>query len=228
MRVRNLWGWGFLDRFPDDNARRALAARVCAVLGEGAAGLRPVPTADTLALPSPRVAPPAALARFTTADPAVRAAHSYGKAYRDQVRAFRGDFAGAPDFVALPEGEADVEALLDWATGARVAVVPFGGGTSVVGGVEPIPGAGHTGAVSLDLARLDRVLEVDPISRAARIQAGATGPRLEEQLSAAALTLRHYPQSFELSTLGGWIATRAGGHYATLYTHIDDLVESTR
>ena len=72
------------------------------------------------------------------------------------------------------------------------------------------------------------MLEVDPVSRAARIEAGATGPRLEEQLKEHGLTLRHYPQSFEYATLGGWIATRAGGHFATVYTHIDDFVESVR
>ena len=82
--------------------------------------------------------------------------------------------------------------------------------------------------VTLDLTALDRVLEVDPVSRAARIQGGALGPVLEEQLRPHGLTLRHFPQSFEFSTLGGWLATRAGGHYATLHTHIDDLVESMR
>jgi alkyldihydroxyacetonephosphate synthase len=107
-----------------------------------------------------------------------------------------------------------------------VAVVPFGGGTSVVGGVEAR--LGERPLVTMDLRRLDRVLEVDPASLAARIQAGATGPRLEEQLREHGLTLRHFPQSFEYSTLGGWIATRAGGHFATLETHIDDLVESVR
>ena len=75
---------------------------------------------------------------------------------------------------------------------------------------------------------MDRVLEVDAVSRAAHIQAGATGPGLEEQLREHGLTMRHFPQSFEYSTLGGWIATRAGGHYATVYTHVDDLVESVR
>jgi len=80
----------------------------------------------------------------------------------------------------------------------------------------------------MDLRQLDRVLEVDAESLAARIQAGATGPGLEGQLREQGLTLRHFPQSFEYSTLGGWIATRAGGHFATLYTHIDDLVESVR
>ena len=98
----------------------------------------------------------------------------------------------------------------------------------MVGGVEPRVGDGYAGVVTVDLKALDRVLEVDPVSLAARIQAGATGPGLEQQLGEHGLTLRHFPQSFEFSTLGGWIATRAGGHFATLYTHIDDLVESIR
>src|SRR6185437_12378874 len=84
------------------------------------------------------------------------------------------------------------------------------------------------GAMSLDTQRLDRVLEVDPTSLVARIQAGATGPRIEEQLAEHGMTMRFYPQSFERSTLGGWIATRAAGHFATGPTHIDDLVESVR
>jgi alkyldihydroxyacetonephosphate synthase len=98
----------------------------------------------------------------------------------------------------------------------------------VVGGVECDVGDGYAGAVSVDLGHLDRVLEVDRTSRAARIQAGARGPVLEDQLRPEGYTLRHFPQSFEFSTLGGWLATRSGGHYATVYTHIDDLVESMR
>ena len=144
------------------------------------------------------------------------------------MRAFRGRFDHVPDVVALPRDEADVERVLEWCAGAGAAVIPYGGGTSVVGGVEPRVPARYAGAVTLDLRALDRVLEVDQVSRAARIQAGATGPGLEAQLAEHGLTLRHFPQSFELSTLGGWIATRAGGHFATLYTHIEDLVESVR
>jgi len=155
-----------------------------------------------------------------------RVAHALGKAYRDVVRGFRGDFPNPPDLVAFPSDESEIEVVLSWAEGEGAAVVPFGGGTSVVGGIEPR--IGDRPVVSMDLRRLDRVLEVDPESLAARIQAGATGPRLEEQLREHGLTLRHFPQSFEYSTLGGWIATRAGGHFATLYTHIDDLVESVR
>ncbi|HXQ89615.1 MAG TPA: FAD-binding oxidoreductase [Solirubrobacterales bacterium] len=155
-----------------------------------------------------------------------RVSHSLGSAYRDVVRGFYGKFENPPDLVAYPKDESEIEAVLSWAEAEGAAVVPFGGGTSVCGGVEPR--VGERPSVSLDLRRLDRVLEVDATSLAARIQAGANGPGLEDQLRKHGLTLRHFPQSFEYSTLGGWVATRAGGHFATLETHIDDLVESAR
>ncbi|HEX7060249.1 MAG TPA: FAD-binding oxidoreductase [Solirubrobacterales bacterium] len=155
-----------------------------------------------------------------------RVSRALGKAYRDVVRGFRGEFPNPPDLVARPKDESEIETVLSWAEAEGAAVVPFGGGTSVVGGVEAR--IGDRPVVCMDLRRLDRVLEVDVESMAARIQAGATGPGLEGQLKERGLTLRHFPQSFEYSTLGGWVATRAGGHFATLYTHIDDLVESVR
>jgi alkyldihydroxyacetonephosphate synthase len=130
--------------------------------------------------------------------------------------------------VARPRTEEELMRVLEWCDGERLAVTPYGGGTSVVGGVDPRPGPGHAGAVSVDLSRLDRVLEVDDVSRAARVQAGASGPRLEEQLGESGLTMRFFPQSFQHSTLGGWVATRAAGHFATGPTHVDDLVESVR
>ena len=98
---------------------------------------------------------------------------------------------------------------------------PYGGGSSVTGGVEPSRDSDRP-CVSIDLGRLDAVLEIDKTSRAARIQGGILGPALEDALRPHGLTLRHFPQSFEFSSLGGWIATRSGGHYASLYTHIDD------
>ena len=119
-------------------------------------------------------------------------------------------------------------ALLDWCSSANVAAIPYGGGSSVVGGIEGDVGDEFAGVVSIDLTGLGEVLEVDSVSRAARIQAGALGPSLEGQLRPHGYTLRHFPQSFELSTLGGWLATRSGGHYASVYTHIDDFVESLR
>jgi alkyldihydroxyacetonephosphate synthase len=197
-------------------------------LGFGSADVELPVALEDVKLPPRRLEAPAALAEICSATLYDRAAHAYGKAYRDIVRGFRGHFDHAPDVVAYPRDEAEVEAVLAWCGDAGAAAIPVGGGTSVVGGVEAAVGDRYAGAVAIDLKRLDRVLDVDRVSRAARIQAGATGPVLEDQLRPHGLTLRHFPQSFELSTLGGWIATRAGGHFATLYTHIDDLVESVR
>jgi alkyldihydroxyacetonephosphate synthase len=187
----------------------------------------PVPL-EAIELPPPHVEPPGSISGLFRSDPYERVSHAYGKAYRDVVRAFRGRIEHPPDLVAHPNDEAELEAVLGWCSESGVAAIPYGGGTSVVGGVEPRVGNAYAGAVTIDLGALDRVLEVDAESRAARVQAGVAGPALEDQLRPHGLTLRHFPQSFELSTLGGWIATRAGGHFATLYTHIDDMVESVR
>jgi alkyldihydroxyacetonephosphate synthase len=202
MRRRRHWGWGFEDE------------RV----GEGAADL-----AAHLGFGSAELEAPAPL----RIDPD-RALHAHGASYLDVVRAMRGDFPHLPDAVVRPDDEAGVLRALERADAENLTATPYGGGTSGVGGVDPVPDPRHDGAMSLDLGRLDRVLEVDPVSRAARIQAGATGPRIEQQLAEHGMTLRFYPQSFERSTLGGWIATRAAGHFATGPTHIDDLVESVR
>lgn len=220
---RSWWGWGTEDKALPDGECTALGALV-----PGAAQTPlPVPAVGDLELRPSRVAPPPALGHLMSDAPRERAGHTYGKAYRDVVRALYGDLRPAPDLVARPLTEREVTDVLDWASGADVAVVPYGAGSSVVGGVEYRAGA-HRGVVSMDLTGLDRVLEVDRVSRAARIQAGVLGPALEDVLRPHGLTLRHFPQSFEFSTLGGWLATRAGGHYATLHTHIDDLVESLR
>jgi alkyldihydroxyacetonephosphate synthase len=187
------------------------------------------PRLEDIKLRTPRVAPPPSLASFCSSAPYDRAAHTYGKSYPDYVRGLAGDYANAPDIVAYPRSEAEVAALLDWAGSTQAAALPFGGGSSVVGGIEPrLEAARYKAAITIDLRNMGRVIEVDRASRAARIEGGAFGPALEAQLKPHALTLRHFPQSFEYSTLGGWIATRSGGHFATLYTHIDDFVESMR
>ncbi|MFW6198053.1 MAG: FAD-binding oxidoreductase, partial [Myxococcota bacterium] len=227
-RRRSFWGWGWEDKFPDEATRKGMGQMVADTLGFSGLEPAPPPRVEDISLREPRVAVPGALAELTRDSPLERITHTYGKGYRDILRGFRGDYDHPPDRVAHPATEEDVARVLDWASDAKVAVVPFGGGTSVVGGTEPDVGDDFAGVISLDLRGLDRVLEVDRTSLAARIQAGATGPGLEAQLAEHGLTLGHYPQSFEFSTLGGWIATRAGGHFATVYTHIDDLVESTR
>jgi alkyldihydroxyacetonephosphate synthase len=223
-RRRKHWGWGYEHEQPSAAQLREAAAGLAAHLGFGSADVAaPAP----VALPPPRVEVPAPLRPFVVQDEHERARHAHGASYGDVVRAFRGRFPHAPDAVARPHGEDELARVLEWAAEAGLAVTPYGGGTSVVGGVDPVRGA-FAGSVSVDLGRLDRVLEVDAVSRAALIGAGANGPELERQLGGHGLTLRFFPQSFELSTLGGWIATRAAGHFATGPTHIDDLVESVR
>ena len=225
---RSFWGWGREGEGPSEEQQAGILATLAERLSAPDLELAPEPRLQDLELPKPRLDPPAALSEICSTDDFDRAGHSYGKSFRDVVRGARGQFDHPPDLVAFPRDEDEVVALLDWCNDAGAAAIPYGGGSSVVGGVEPDVGDCYRGAVSIDLGRLDRVLEIDEISRAARIQAGVLGPALEDQLRPHGLTLRHFPQSFEYSSLGGWIATRSGGHYASLYTHIDDFVESLR
>jgi alkyldihydroxyacetonephosphate synthase len=225
---RKFWGWGLehegLDAAELEELGRTFAER----FGLAGVTIQDPPRVEELELPEPRVAPPGSLDALFTTDPYERAAHAYGKSFRDLARAFRREYPHPPDLVAFPRNEGDVAAILDWCTEAHVAAIPFGGGSSVAGGVEPDVGDAYAAAVSVDLRNLDRVLEVDTASRSARIQGGTLGPSLEAQLKPHGLTLRHFPQAFEWSTLGGWIATRSGGHFATLFTHIDEFVQGLR
>ncbi|MGH6920518.1 MAG: FAD-binding oxidoreductase, partial [Geminicoccaceae bacterium] len=221
------WGWGVEGTGLDEGEQKRLFEFYRA-LGAPQGDRRTVPDVSEIELRSPRISPPPTLAAICTSEPYERLLHSYGKSFPEAVRIFSRDFGNAPDVVARPRSEADVVAVLDWAADADAAVIPFGGGSSVVGGVEPAVGDSFAGAISLDLKGLDRLLEVDRTSRAARLQGGMLGPAIEAALKPHGLTLRHFPQSFEFSTLGGWIATRSGGHFATLYTHIEDFLESMR
>ena len=219
------WGWGYEGDGLDAAETKALLQTFECY------GIRPVddgtfPHLDAIELEQPRLTPPPGLARICTTDTYQRILHAFGQSQPDSIRIYEGDFAHAPDIVAYPETASDIAALYDWCADAGAALIPYGAGSSVVGGVTSDVGVGFNGTVTVDLSRMDRVLEIDDVSRAARIQGGARGPALEAQLKPSGLTLRHFPQSFEHSTFGGWVATRSGGHFATLYTHIDDLVQN--
>lgn len=186
---------------------------------------------DEVELPDATIDVPGRLASFCSTDDLDRMRRTYGMAGPETIRAFHGDFSPAPDIVASPASEEEIAETLSWASDNAVAVTPVTGGTGVAGGTGPPEDptrSKYTGTLALDLKQLDQVLEVDEESRTARIQGGTLGPSLNDQLSENDLHLRHYPQSYVLSGLGGWIATRSGGHYATRYTHIDELVESVR
>jgi alkyldihydroxyacetonephosphate synthase len=155
-----------------------------------------------------------------------RIRHSAGRSYPDLIRLRQGDAAEAPDAVVRPAGHEEVGEVLEACADRRVAVVPFGGGTSVVGGVEPLR-EDFESLIALDLGRLGDVA-VDRPSLLATLGAGLTGPRAEARLQARGLTLGHFPQSFEFATIGGYVATRSAGQASTGYGRIDEVVVALR
>ena len=160
--------------------------------------------------------------------PLERISHATGRSLPDLLRLRRGELAAAPDVVVYPPDEGAVAAVLRVAAAAALAVVPFGGGTSVVGGVEPRSAPHQRGVLCLDTTRLDRLVHLDRCSRTATFQAGIDGPALERELGARGFTLGHFPQSFEHSTLGGWIATRSSGQLSGLYGGIEERLVAVR
>jgi alkyldihydroxyacetonephosphate synthase len=227
------WGWG------EDGHVVAMPEAATALLREEIGAAPPPPprrhvALEEVRLPAPRL-PAAAREGLSAAvgadrvrdDREARVAHAAGRSYPDLVRLRVGDGSSAPDAVVTPESVDQVRAVLAACAEGGVAVVPFGGGTSVVGGVEPVSD-GFAGAVSIDLGSLDRVVSIDRTSLTATFEAGLNGPRIEGALGAEGLTLGHFPQSFEYSTVGGWIATRSAGVASTGYGRIDELVEGLR
>jgi alkyldihydroxyacetonephosphate synthase len=229
------WGWGDAKkRYSLEQSPRFwpfLKAQI-GPLGEQA--VRPVARED-IALPASRLTGEDRVALQTilgregfSLEAGDRIGHAYGKSYRDLIRLRRGEVPHPPDAVLWPRTHDEVQRVLDFAAARGWAVIPFGGGTSVVGGLEVPPQLADRIFLSLDLARLNRVLEVDPVSRLARVEAGILGPDLEAALQAQGVTLGHYPQSFEFSTLGGWVATRSAGQQSTKYGKIEDMVAGLR
>ncbi len=226
-KARNFWGWGNIEDISNPNEvdlLRSLVTNTFSVEGS----LMPYPNIDDIVLPENSLKIPNALESISTDSKYERALHTRGRSFIDVTRSLSGDFASAPDFVIYPENENDILFAMDWCAERNCALVPFGGGSSVVGGLELKLGERERfeGVVSLDLGKMNSMLELDKTSRTGQFQGGMLGPKIEDDLRRNGLTLRHFPQSFEFSSLGGWIATRAGGHFATGITHIDDLVES--
>jgi len=221
------WGWGKPDEVPE------LDSEALAVLRERIGELEPWPLAasvDEFRLPAPEPLP-AALSEAVGADAVFtsdedRLRHSTGRGYADLARLRGGALEAAPDAVMMPRDAAALRRLLNACVAEGVAVVPFGGGTSVVGGVEPLRGA-HPRLVSLDLAAL-REVEVDARSMTARLGAGLRGPEAEAALGHKGFTLGHFPQSFEYATIGGFAATRSAGQASSGYGRFDALVSSVR
>ncbi len=231
MRRSKWWGWGDADKsyhIPDpgrfwDFVRSRLGPTVSNPPVESleCCELRPsrLP-ASTLAAVGNVVGNGAVLTSKTE-----RAAYSLGKSYRDLVRIRAADVPNPTDAIVQPQTGEQVRAVLDVAAREHVSVIPFGGGTSVVGGVEP---ESDGPVLTVDMGGLSDVVKIDPVSATAVVEAGIAGPDLERRLNEAGFTLGHFPQSFEFSTLGGWLATRSSGQNATLYGRIEDRVEALK
>ena len=226
-RELRFWGWGYADE--------QLTAEESAMVRSIAEGFKqhqqaPItpPEVDDFDLAPSRLEIPPALLEIVSTTPYDRLAHAFGKSYADMARMYLRQVPNPPDGVAFPRNEQDLSALFEFAEQQNIALIPFGGGTSVCGGVEPDVGAHYRATISVDMQHFDQLLDVDPVGRRAKVQAGMLGPALEAALKPHGLTLRHYPQSFPFVTVGGMVVTRAGGHFATGYTHIEDLVEATR
>ncbi len=164
-RALNYCGWGFEGDGLTPEEETVLLASYSKRFGGAEFTRKSLPPADVAQLPDPRVDVPAKLAAFSSADRFERLTHTYGQSYPDYVRMFDGEYQNAPDFVARPQNEEHIAELMSWASGQKVAVIPYGGGSSVVGGVEPVVGAAFNGTVSLDLTALNKVVEVDRESR---------------------------------------------------------------
>jgi alkyldihydroxyacetonephosphate synthase len=199
-----------------------------------ARGLEPVEL-DAISLPPPRL-PARALERLRAAcggaavrtSPFERVLHSLGRSLPDLLRLRSGDLPLPCDAVVYPADEGAVASVLRIAADSDLAVIPVGGATSVVGGIEPRPRATQRGAIALDTTALGALLRVDRASRTATFQAGILGPALEARLREHGFTLGHYPQSFEHSTLGGWIAARSSGQFSSRYGALEDLLVAVR
>ncbi|HLE54379.1 MAG TPA: FAD-binding oxidoreductase [Thermoplasmata archaeon] len=234
-RAVKWWGWGWEDRSRPVESLPVLWAYVQQRLQLDPSVRMSVPPIEQVRIP-PSLLSPDELGEVEklvgegnlSVAHADRVAHAVGRGYRDLVRLRSGNLYRAPDAVLFPEDEGSVRAVLDLARRRRYAVVPFGGGTSVVGGVEPLADGTYAASLTLDLRRMHRIKEIDEHSGLVTAEPGVRGPLLEEALSAKGLTLGHFPQSWEFSTLGGWIATRAAGGVSNRYGRIDDLVVGLR
>lgn len=228
-KKRSFYGWGFEEDVVSAEELSWFERAWSNLFGVDGFNPAPMPRESEITLRAPRVSLPTALKPFSTSDKYDRLLHCYGRSVHDLARMIhRRDFSNPPDAVAYPRDETEIRAVLDWCGANNFAAIPYGGGSSVVGGINPPIDERCHGTVTIDLKHLNRVIEVDKTSLSARIQAGVLGPDLERQLKPSALTMRFFLQAWEFSSLGGWIATRAAGHYATVYSQIDDHIESLR
>ncbi len=229
-------GWGWVDA-PDflGNKAESVWAWIARTMQVSSLPSTPPKPLSEIVLPPSRL-DAACMARLKASiasdrvmtDAHERAYHARGRSYHDLLFLREGRLETAPDAVVYPVSEEEVLSLVQFAVRENIALTPFGGGSSVVGGVTPLMAAGQNGVITVDMTRMDQVLEIDETALVARVQSGIYGPQLEEALQGRGFTLGHYPQSFEFSTLGGWIAPRSAGHQSNKYGKAEHWLVSAR
>ncbi|HUS25656.1 MAG TPA: FAD-binding oxidoreductase [Candidatus Binatia bacterium] len=226
MKTLNPVGWGYVEDAVSDAERTAVLKLAAQFLGGKGLDRRAPPAPADVVLPASRLRIPGALAACVSDAHGARLLHARGRSFRDLAALRSGRLDEAPDAVATPRSHDELLALLEWARRDRIALIPYGGGSSVVGGVNPEGLADWPGVVTLSLRGMTRVLDVDAVSRTVHAQAGILGPELDAALKPHGLAVRHYPQSYFHSTLGGWVATRGAGHFSTGLAKIEDRVQA--
>jgi alkyldihydroxyacetonephosphate synthase len=226
MKTLNPVGWGYVEDALSDAERQSVLKVAGAWFGGKALERRAPPAPAQVALPASRIKPPPVLADCVSTEHGVRLLHARGRSFRD-LAALRTDrLAHVPDAVATPRSVAELERVLQWAESEEHALIPFGGGSSVVAGVNAEGLDEFDGVVTLSLRGLNKVLDVDVRSRTVHAEAGILGPELEDALKPHGMAVRHFPQSYFHSTLGGWVATRGAGHFSTGLAKIEDRVQA--
>lgn len=243
--TRNPTGWGYVEQALSEKERKRLMGTIGNVFSSHRLEEKHALPVEAIELPRPRLEIPPRFAKWKTDGlPPVegtgpqptqswmttsaqeRVLHALGRSFRDLAQLRTGRLPVAPDAVVRPASVEDLKVVLEWANTEGCAVIPFGGGSSVVGGVTPEGTGKYPACIALDLQGLNRVLEINATDRIVHAEAGILGPDLDEQLRGHGLTVRHYPQSYYHSTLGGWVATRGAGHFSTLHAKIEDRVQA--
>lgn len=227
-KTRNPLGWGFVEEALNVAEISRLQKTFGRFFDLSKVEQQTLPKLEQIRLPPPRLAIAPDCATFASATTYDRVLHAAGRSYRDLVALRSNALTSAPDWVAYPRNQHEVVILLEAADRQNLAVIPFGGGTSVVGGVNPEVPSGFTGVVSLDLSHLNRVLSIDIRDRVVHAEAGILGPDLDQALRPYGLATRHYPQSYYHASLGGWIAARGAGHFSTLHAKIEDRIQALK
>ena len=225
-RTLNPVGWGYVEEALGEREREQVLKVAGAWFGGKSLERRPAPAPSAIALPPSRIKPLPVLEGCVSTAHDARLLHARGRSFRDLAGLRDARLADVPDAVATPRSNAELERVLQWAQSEEYALIPYGAGSSVVGGVNPEGLEEFDGVVTLSLRGMNRVLDVDTRSRTVHAEAGILGPDLEDALKPHGLAVRHFPQSYFHSTLGGWVATRGAGHFSTGLAKIEDRVQA--